>query len=290
MAAASQGSVEARGRGRRPVRPRRCAGGPSPHGPAATVGRGPGVRRAQIKRPRRGGGLGDAPRAARRPRGRDRIGGQPRRGQDTASNARAGADQRRCAAAPQFGQPRGGVFDQQVVRRHRRAAVTEHLQPDPVAPRIDGGGDEGFRRARGQGLQRPDPDGTGRPGPATRPFAKARPTRRPVKEPGPTVTAMRPRSAGRAPASCRHSATIGASRSWWPRLIGSERAPSTRGPSITAAEQASRQVSIPRIFTNPWPWAAGAGSRPWPSDSRRGRADPAVAARWSPSRAWRSRR
>ena len=58
---------------------------------------------------------------------------------------------------------------------------------------------------------------TGLPVASARPRAAATPTRTPVKLPGPTVTAMRSRSAKASPAALHHvSAIIGISRSAWP--------------------------------------------------------------------------
>ena len=58
---------------------------------------------------------------------------------------------------------------------------------------------------------------------SARPRAAAMPTRRPVNEPGPTVTAMRSRSAKARPASAIASAIMPISRSAWPRRAISER-------------------------------------------------------------------
>src|ERR1044072_352754 len=81
-----------------------------------------------------------------------------------------------------------------------------------------------------------------------KPLAKARPTRRPVNEPGPTVTPILDRSAKATPASAATSRAMTPIRSWWPRVMGSLRAASTRSPSSTATALAPRQVSIERIM------------------------------------------
>src|SRR3984957_6413023 len=80
------------------------------------------------------------------------------------------------------------------------------------------------------------------------PRAAATPTRRPVKLPGPTVTATRSRSANSVRASLITLATSGISASAWPRAIGSDRlrARALSSVSRTATEQASSAVSMAR--------------------------------------------
>src|SRR6516225_6430924 len=79
--------------------------------------------------------------------------------------------------------------------------------------------------------------------------AMARPTRMPVKEPGPVATAMR-ESEGKPPSTPRMaSSTIGAKTSAWPRVIGRLMTASgaARPPSATATDAAPHDVSIARM-------------------------------------------
>src|SRR5262249_18225902 len=78
------------------------------------------------------------------------------------------------------------------------------------------------------------------------PRAAATPTRRPVKLPGPIVTAMRSSSTNSIPASLMTAAISGTRASAWPRAIGIDRltSPSVRPVSSIAAEQASSAVSM----------------------------------------------
>src|SRR6478672_3048395 len=90
-----------------------------------------------------------------------------------------------------------------------------------------------------------------------RPWAAARPTRRPVKLPGPQSTRI---ASGRRPAST--VSIIGSSRSAWPRPTISCAAPST-APSAPsrATEQAAVALSITRSMGPPRRCAApGKGS------------------------------
>jgi hypothetical protein len=79
--------------------------------------------------------------------------------------------------------------------------------------------------------------------------AMARPTRMPVKEPGPIATAMRA-SEGKPPSMPRMaSSTISGKASAWPRAIGRLMTASgpARPPSTTATDAAPQDVSIARI-------------------------------------------
>ena len=62
---------------------------------------------------------------------------------------------------------------------------------------------------------------TGKPAASANPRAAATPTRTPVNEPGPRVTAMRSRSEKLSPVACITEAIMGISRSAWPMLISS---------------------------------------------------------------------
>ena len=80
------------------------------------------------------------------------------------------------------------------------------------------------------------------------PRAAATPTRKPVKLPGPMVTAMRSSAANSMAARSITRATSGISASAWPRSIGSDSRATTlrRSLSYTAAEQAASAVSMAR--------------------------------------------
>src|SRR6266516_4364938 len=80
------------------------------------------------------------------------------------------------------------------------------------------------------------------------PRAAAIPTLSPVKLPGPTVTAMRSRSANPVPAWSITRARSGISASAWPRAIATLSCARTRsGISMMPAAQASSAVSMARI-------------------------------------------
>src|SRR6266699_2790072 len=95
------------------------------------------------------------------------------------------------------------------------------------------------------------------------PRAAAIPTRSPVKLPGPTVTAMRSRSANPVPAWSITRARSGISASAWPRAIATLSCARTRsGISMMPAAQASSAVSMARIRMDPLPPAStGATAR-----------------------------
>ncbi len=84
------------------------------------------------------------------------------------------------------------------------------------------------------------------------PRAADMPTRKPVKLPGPVVTAMRSISEKVSPARSITRAISGISASAWPRTIGSDSWAATlaRSVSSTAAEQASSAVSMARTRMN----------------------------------------
>src|SRR5579864_1824472 len=120
--------------------------------------------------------------------------------------------------------------------RPRRASTTPPVAPAPWP-----------LAARASSVPIP---ASGAPVANANPLANASPTRRPVNEPGPTVTTIFARSANATAASAAKPCTSVASRSWWPRCIGSEEPASTRRSSTNAAWQALRQVSITRIVTS----------------------------------------
>ena len=77
------------------------------------------------------------------------------------------------------------------------------------------------------------------------PRAAEMPTRRPVKLPGPVVTAMRSSAENGMSACCMTRAISGISASAWPRTIGSDSLATVPcSVSSTAAAQASSAVSI----------------------------------------------
>ena len=90
---------------------------------------------------------------------------------------------------------------------------------------------------------------TGRPPASARPRAAASATRMPVKDPGPTVTAILVRSPKPQPASAIAARIIGISRSAWPRLIGSRRRAAMRPPAHSAAEQQAPELSKARMVS-----------------------------------------
>jgi hypothetical protein len=88
----------------------------------------------------------------------------------------------------------------------------------------------------------------GLPAASAMPRAAEMPTRRPVKQPGPVVTAMRSIAAKSTPAWSITRAISGMIASAWPRTIGSVSLATTATwrVSSTAAEQAASAVSMAR--------------------------------------------
>jgi len=79
------------------------------------------------------------------------------------------------------------------------------------------------------------------------PRAIAMPTRTPVNEPGPTVTAMRSRSAKARPASAMASLSIGDSLSAWPRpMVSLSRMSGVPSLRLMPTEQAASAASMAR--------------------------------------------
>ena len=92
----------------------------------------------------------------------------------------------------------------------------------------------------------------GLPAASAMPRAAAMPTRRPVKLPGPVVTAMRSISAKSSRAASITRLIIGISASACPRVIARDSC-ATMAPSLvssTAAEQASSAVSMAKMRMN----------------------------------------
>ena len=121
-------------------------------------------------------------------------------------NLRGIADQMRRAEPRR----RERLRDRRDARRHQRAAVAaDHLQIDVIVPRIDRRRSPGARRSRrprgaAKAASVVSPT-TGLPAASAMPRAAEMPTRKPVKLPGPVVTAMRS-SAAKAMPDCLHDA------------------------------------------------------------------------------------
>ena len=216
------------------------------------------VGRAQIKRLRRRAGRPARRRRAAPPsrcRARARCstargGGSPRRPgarPAVARRCRRAAARRSRPRAHRLAQRRDAAAPPACGRRRRtladRRARAAHRSPPPPAA-LSSAAISGAAKAAS--VDRPT---AGLPAASAMPRAAAMPTRRPVKLPGPAVTAMRSRSAKsqrrRAPSRAR-SAASALRRGRAPSACDSCAAIAPRSVSSTAAEQASSAVSMAR--------------------------------------------
>ena len=90
---------------------------------------------------------------------------------------------------------------------------------------------------------------TGMPAPKARPLAAATPMRMPVKDPGPTATAMASQAARLRSAFFSIPSTMGMRVRLWVRPLHWKAEAKSAPSSVTAAEQAFAEVSMERILT-----------------------------------------
>ena len=108
---------------------------------------------------------------------------------------------------------------------------------------------------------------SGTPSPTARPRAAARPTRTPVKLPGPMVTAISDSSRRPTPASPRAAAMAGSSRAAWSRPSSAIPASRVPSPTMAIARPLTAQSNARTRLMSAGSWSMGSDRR----DDRRWR-------------------